>query len=279
MNIKNEVSKTMLIPLYHKMSETIRFYDKKDSILIDEKAYEICKGLDYDFSIYENDLFSKIGCCVRANFFDEMVINFIKNHKNSVVINAGCGLDSRYERVALKLKNLDNVYFYNIDLEDVINVRKKYFKDSKNCFSISANILDFNWIKDIKNKHENADFIVITEGVLMYLDNEEIKKYINNLMCLEKFEFWCDFLGSKFYRNKNRHKTLKKLDVEIKSCFDSEDDFSSLVDFANVKHIKSLMYFRAFRSRWGFLGIVLSLLPSSFLKKFSFMAGFYISKK
>lgn len=278
MKIENEISKTLMIPLYHKMLETKRNLDGLSSIMVDREAYRICQNIEYDFSIYDGDLLTRVGCCVRTNYFDEKVANFIDKHENAVVLNVGCGLDARYNRVFdKKPKFINSAFFYDIDLREVIELRKIHIKESNQNSFIIGNLLDDLWVNNIKQQHKNANFIVITEGVLMYIGNDEIKKYIRNLQILEKFEFWSDFSGSKLYEKKQRHKTISKIDVDIKSHIDSENEFIKLIDFAKVDLIDSLTYFKQHTRRYGLKGMLYNLMPSSYLKKFTFMAGFLIN--
>lgn len=277
MNIENKISSTMMIPLYHKMCETKRELQGLECILKDYDAVRICENIEYDFSVYENDHFSKIGCCVRANYFDNKAFDFINKYENAVIINAGCGLDARYSRVLAKNpKNINSAFFYDVDLDEVIKIRQKFYKENHQNKFLIGNILNNDWIKYIKESHPNSHYLVICEGVLMYISNDDIKTFLKNLQIIKEFEFWCDFLGSKFYKKQQVHKTLDKLNINTSSYIDSENDFIKLIDFSNINCIETKTYFSIFTKRYGLKAMFFNLFPDSFLKKYSFLAGFLI---
>ena len=72
-NHLTEVPETMLITLWAKAMETGR----PDALLRDEKAVEILRQIDYDFTKFKNAKFSQAGCCVRANLIDKAAKTFI----------------------------------------------------------------------------------------------------------------------------------------------------------------------------------------------------------
>lgn len=57
---------------------------------------------------------------MRAKVFDEWVLSILK--PNSTIIHIGCGLDSRIVRT-----NITNNKWFDVDFEQVINLRIEYF--------------------------------------------------------------------------------------------------------------------------------------------------------
>ena len=62
-NKLTDIPETMLITLWAKAEETKR----KDALLHDEKAADMVKKIEYDFSKFSKAKFSQAGCCVRAS--------------------------------------------------------------------------------------------------------------------------------------------------------------------------------------------------------------------
>ena len=60
---------------------------------------------------------------ISAKRYDEYVVEFLKSSPDGVVVNIGCGLDSRFSRI-------DNgrVRFYDLDLPDVIGIKRRFFE-------------------------------------------------------------------------------------------------------------------------------------------------------
>ena len=117
MKFKDEVVETTLIPLYMRAKESLR----SDAILKDPMAERIIAGIDYDFSKLDNAPLSYVGCVVRGRYYDARVRKFISEHQNPVIVNIGCGLDTRYQRI----EDRRNAVFYELDLPELMEIRRK----------------------------------------------------------------------------------------------------------------------------------------------------------
>lgn len=121
-----DVQETMLIPLAVRAMET-----KRDKARIkDLKSVEIIETLGLDAQKY-NKFLTYEGVVARTILIDGFAKSFIEKHPDAVCINLGCGLDDRFSRV-------DNgrILWYDIDLPDSIDVRRKAFEDTerRKCF-------------------------------------------------------------------------------------------------------------------------------------------------
>lgn len=154
--LKN-VSETLLVPLFFKAKETLENGEIKD-----EAAVEIINRIEYDFDKMKSDETTQILIVVRTKILDQIVNDYIRNNSNPVIINLGAGLDTRHIRFR-KTK------WYQLDLEKPIELRKIFFDKE---ISITKSILDFSWINEVK---ERENVLIIIEGVLMYLDETQVK--------------------------------------------------------------------------------------------------------
>ena len=174
------------------------------------------------------------------------------------IINLGAGLDTRVSRF---LK--DNIYWYDIDFEDVIFLRKQFFKElenNKNYECISSSILDYKWIKNIK---VIGTVIIISEGVLMYIEENYIKELIEKLS--ENFinsHFIFDTIPTISAKNTKLHETVKETAAVFRWGLDIPSDIEKLS--SHIRFINSYNYADYFKNRWGFITI-LRYLP--FVKK------------
>lgn len=138
--------------------------------MIDPKAVEIVDRLDYDFSTIEKtQQTSQHGWVARSLHTDKTALAFIKKHPYGTIVNIGCGMDTTFSRI-------DNgkVLFYELDLPDVIELRKHFFKYDERYKSISCSFLDTQWFHEIKVVD---GLLLLAGGVLCYFEEEQIKKF------------------------------------------------------------------------------------------------------
>ncbi|RBQ24502.1 hypothetical protein ALNOE001_01570 [Candidatus Methanobinarius endosymbioticus] len=133
----NDISETMLIPLYSRSCET----RKIDGMIQDPKAIEMVSNIDHDFSKLENSKTTQLGVSCRTLILDEQTKKFIKENPDGVCISVGCGLDTRFECV-----NNGKITWYDLDLPEVIDIRKQFFDNNDQQKMISESIFDESWI-------------------------------------------------------------------------------------------------------------------------------------
>ena len=112
------------------------FAKENEEIYKDDKATEIMNKLNRDFRKAKKNKKKVRDEMAKVILLDEMLSEFIKKHPNVNVVNIGCGLDTRYYRV-----DSEDLKWYNIDLEEVINERNNLLEEEKNNPKING------WIK------------------------------------------------------------------------------------------------------------------------------------
>jgi O-methyltransferase involved in polyketide biosynthesis len=159
---------TLLITLYAKALD----FESERPILNDKKAYEIFETLDYDFSRLGKD--DNSIALVRAKEIDDLVTQFIEQHKDAVVVYLGCGLDTRVSRI----NPASGIIWFDVDYPEVIDLRKYFYSDSDGYTMISKSLTDQSWLKRIPNDRAT---LVIAEGVLEYLTKSSVKTLLNRI--------------------------------------------------------------------------------------------------
>jgi O-methyltransferase involved in polyketide biosynthesis len=152
----------------------------KDSILPDPWAEEAMRHIDYDLSkhltgVSSWSLWDKIGCTIvatRAVTFDLLTSRFLADHPDAVVIQVGCGMDSRVFRVDPP----DSVEWYDVDYPDVIDLRHQLFPERSAYHQIGAPLDDLRWLDEVPRDRPG---LLIAEGVLHYLSETEVKALFN----------------------------------------------------------------------------------------------------
>ena len=171
---KNIVAETLLIPLYMRAKESRR----KDAILKDKMAEQLIACIEYDYSKFDGAKLSEVGCVVRGRYFDDAVRRFIDNHSRPIAVNVGCGLDTRCQRIH---RENDPTKYYELDLPEVISLRRELIPEPEYDTYISSSLLETKWLECLKTQHPDCDFIFIIEGVLMYFYEEQVKAVLHNI--------------------------------------------------------------------------------------------------
>ncbi|MCR5701894.1 MAG: class I SAM-dependent methyltransferase [Lachnospiraceae bacterium] len=161
-----DVQETALIPLAIKASETAR----PNARIKDEKAKEIIDSLGIDVSKYDPFL-SHEGVVARTILFRNKLKAFFNKYPEAVGINLGCGFDDKFVQI-------DNgrLRWYDVDLPDQIEKRRKVYEDRERCIMLDGSALDGEWTKNIP---ESDQYVIVMEGVLEYFSKEQVKTCLN----------------------------------------------------------------------------------------------------
>lgn len=200
------IAETLLITLYIRAKD----YSSDKSVLKDKLSYDISKEIEYDFSKFDKAWGSYYGTLARAKIMDDEISEYIYNHPNCSVISIGCGLDTRFNRI-------DNgkIKWYNLDLPEVIEFRKNFFKENKRVVNIPVSVFDRSWTDFIEK--DNRDLIIFSEGVFMYFDETEIKEILNILVDnFESFELHLDLISKFIVNRSQKHDTVRNMNAEFK---------------------------------------------------------------
>ena len=163
------VQETLLIPLLARARET----ERRRGLLRDPRAVEIVRDLDYDFSKWEGGRSLK-GAVLRARMFDGYVEDFLAAHPEGTVVEIGCGLDTRFDRV-------DNgrVRWFDLDLPDTMALRRRFFDDEPRRTMVAASVLDTDWMDPVEAA--GGPWMFVAEAVLIYLDAPDAQRAIVNI--------------------------------------------------------------------------------------------------
>ena len=170
MNVKldpqlGHVQKTLFLPLWGRAVET----RKPKPRLVDKTAVQIIEQVDYDFTpLAQNmDPLSQLAWIRRSQIGDQVIGRFLDAHPDGAVVNLGCGLDTTCDRI-------DNgqLSWYDLDLPDVIALRRQFIPETARRTFIAASLLDPAW-PDCLRPHR--DLFFLAAGVLYYFTEPEVK--------------------------------------------------------------------------------------------------------
>jgi O-methyltransferase involved in polyketide biosynthesis len=143
-------------------------------MLKDPRAVDMVDALDYDFSRFDGAK-SLLGANLRTLLFDLWVRDFLDRHPSGTVVEIGTGLNTRFER-------LDNgtVHWFDLDLPDVIALRRNFFEDTDRRRMLAASVTDSDWLEEVRSSSPGPYFLA-AEAVLIYLEEEQVRSVLRQV--------------------------------------------------------------------------------------------------
>jgi O-methyltransferase involved in polyketide biosynthesis len=160
---KEQEGETYLPTLYGKALDA----RAEHSILHDTFADAVVQRIDFDFATRFKTIAQggAVTLPLRARLLDAWVREFLRDHPESTVLNLGCGLDSRVFRIDAP----PTVRWYDVDLPDVIALRKRLYTQRRDYELIASSVTDLHWLDAIPGNHP---VVVVAEGLVMYLPRQ-----------------------------------------------------------------------------------------------------------
>lgn len=212
------VPETLTITLYARYVESQR----SPGILYDAKAVEIAERIEYDFEKYVKGWASQLACVIRAREYDRIVQNFIEAHPNAVIVNLGAGLCTRFSRT-----DNGNIHWYEVDFPEVTQLRRKFFEETPRYRFIARSLLDFSWIDEV-HRETNQPFLVLMEGVSMYLTEAENRGWLQQVCDrLAPTEVVFDVMNRRRAKRTRQHDTVSKTSAEFKWGIDDSRELET----------------------------------------------------
>lgn len=158
---------------------------------------------------------------VRTQVLDEEILKAVEQDGFDTVLNLAAGLDTRPYRLALPAM----LRWVEVDLPGMIEYKREALKDAKCFCRLERHALDL-----ADGEARRALFakvgaaaqkvLVITEGLLIYLDAEQVKSLATDLKQPPAFKRWLMDLSSlqllKFLARRHGDNMLKNEDVSFK---------------------------------------------------------------
>lgn len=169
MNKLEGVANTLFVPLVAR----IKISKKFPKYFMDEKALELelflPEGADKGSSEYSN-----MASVARYYNMDKTVVLFAKRHAECNIVYLGAGLDTAYDRLNGKFTRR-TLHWYQIDLPEVIDVRRKVLGQRVNETLIAGDMFKLEWAKEIDN---TLPTLLVVSGVFQYFHKEDIIAFI-----------------------------------------------------------------------------------------------------
>lgn len=164
------LAKTLLITLKGRALDS----EGKKPILGDALAAELVRRLDYDLDTVKLTLGVPAAIAIRSSMLDRAVRSFIRDHPGAVVVELGCGLETRMSR----LDPPDTVDWYDIDFPEVIELRKNLLPQRANAHQIGISLLDPHWTETIP---ADRPTVLVADGVLGFLTKSDNRRILTHI--------------------------------------------------------------------------------------------------
>lgn len=193
---------TMLITLYAKaQADNPLFFDPLSKDVLDQ--------VDYDFSQLNVPYKTVILVSQRAKKLDSVTQEFLAENPHGTVIQLGCGLDTRFWRVDNGL-----VRWVDLDMPPVIELRQQLFPKAERYQLVSSSVTDLTWVNTIPAEEQAV--LVIAEGLLMYLSEDDVKQLVLQLQArFPGTKLIADVFSKLTARSATNHPSLKKTGASL----------------------------------------------------------------
>jgi len=118
---------------------------------------------------------------VRTAIFDEIILEAVQKRGTDLVVNLAAGLDARPWRLPLP----PELHWVDVDLPGILNYKTEMLRDAEARRALFARL-----------GAESKRALVVAEGLLIYLDPEQVGALATDLHAQASFQEWLIDLGS-----------------------------------------------------------------------------------
>ncbi|MDR1487516.1 MAG: class I SAM-dependent methyltransferase [Deltaproteobacteria bacterium] len=163
------VADTLFIPLAARIYVSKRFPE----YFFDERAMSLEKEIPTESIQKNSSEYFYMASVARYYNLDLMTKNFLSTHKKCNVVNIGAGLETAYFRL-----NSQNAVFYEVDLPEVIEIRRMALGEEPRDVLIGGDMFALDWMRSIDN---SLPSLFVVSGVFQYYHEKEIIKFIQDI--------------------------------------------------------------------------------------------------
>lgn len=164
----DNVNKTLYIPLYGKS-----YVSKKGILLQDPKVEEIWQAEGFPLKGKSRSKWLAYHMGMRSAVFDDWLREKLTEMPDAVVVHAGCGMDSRVERVMHQ-----GHLWLDLDFPEVIVQRRRYYHQTEDYRMLGCDLRDISWFASVP---KGRAVILVMEGVSMYLPRADLRLLLENM--------------------------------------------------------------------------------------------------
>jgi O-methyltransferase involved in polyketide biosynthesis len=163
------VSATMLVTL---AAKALVATDAPELHYPHRRSQEILRELEIDPRSFNLNPSEVRAVVLRSQWFGQTVRRFLDSHPDGLCINLGCGLDTSFEE--LESVGDGRFMWLDVDLPNVIAIRRRFFSESARRRIIAGDITDSRLFASIP-WDSGRPAIVVAEGVLFFLERAQVE--------------------------------------------------------------------------------------------------------
>ncbi len=259
----SDVSNTALLTLYCHAMES----QSENPILKDPFAEDIAAALDPVLAQSQDKLLRSLAnrqiepnlavhIALRARKYDELATRFLAKNPDGILVNLGCGLDTRFYRI-------DNgkLRFFDVDLPEMIEVKRRLLPPHDRYQLLANSVFDLEWLEELQ-KYGDQPVMFLAEGLLMYLEPERVKALVLKLQKLfPGAELVCEvthsILVSKLFRGISNIKMQRQLKLGAGAEFRFGVSSSTEMErwHPGIEFLEDWCYFQSDHPKLGWMRI------------------------
>jgi len=200
----SEVSRTAILPLLCRAIKSERHepvfndpmavlcLDRLMSISSEEEKKRILHWRKKYTGLNARDINARI---MMVSSFDRITSQFITKNPGCTVINLACGFDTRFWRI-----ENDKCTYIELDLPEMIALKKEILKDHLNYEMIGCSVLDPAWIDKVTSSG-NRNFLLLAEALFYYLPKQAVTRLLQEIsQRFERSELVLEMAPEKYTR-------------------------------------------------------------------------------
>ncbi|MGI5287376.1 class I SAM-dependent methyltransferase [Nonomuraea polychroma] len=191
-------------------------------ILGDELAAEVVGRIDHDFRKTGITARTAPAVALRARFIDRWAAEFLAAHPDATVLHLGCGLDTRFHRLAPP----PTVRWYDVDYPDVVELRGRLLPERPGYTMIGSSVTELTWLDQVP---ADRPVLVVAEGLLYYLDPDEAPALLRAIV--ERFpggQFLFDAMNRRGLRMQKLNRPVQKAKATLHWSVEGPADLEAL---------------------------------------------------
>lgn len=166
------------------------FHDPYARLLAGERGEEMARKLP-------GFRFGSWPMVVRTCLFDELVLCCVEREEADLVLNLAAGLDARPYRLPLP----ESLRWVEVDLPEILDYKDAQLKDERpHCRreSVKLDLKDASARRSLFRRlgEESKRAVILSEGLLVYLDEKEVGALADDLHAQAGFRWWVIDLAS-----------------------------------------------------------------------------------
>ncbi|GAA4774059.1 class I SAM-dependent methyltransferase [Actinomycetospora chlora] len=143
-----------------------------DPILGDTASADLADALDHDFSPQRTQRSVVLDLATRTKVLDDLVRRFTARRPDAVVVDLGCGLDTRVLRCAPP----PGVDWYDVDFPVVTALRDRYLPGVSH--AVGADLTDRGWFEVLP---ADRPTMLVADGLVAFLRDDDLHGLLRGL--------------------------------------------------------------------------------------------------